>query len=187
MHLQTQQSANIAYKLKQQLENIRSEKQAYYEYIKVNERNDKIELVNGGNEKKSTAKNDYQPNNKNRNNEAIWEDNTTLIIGDSMIYGLEEEKMKRKTKIQMFRGSTIDDMYHYITPLLQKKPKNIILHVGTNNCVKDNSEQIVDKLRNRKDYINSILLKTKVIFSSLITRLDDVKARLTVLMTNKKS
>ena len=142
--------------------------------------------MNGGHEKKSTAKNDYQPNNKNINNEAIWEDNTTLIIGDSMIYGLEEEKMKRKTKIRMFRGSTIDDMYHYMTPLLQKKPKNIILHVGTNNCVKDNSEQIVDKLRNLKDYINSILPKTKVIFSSLITRLDDAKARLAVLMTNKK-
>ena len=120
------------------------------------------------------------------NNETAWKDNTTLIIGDSMLYGLEEEKMKRKTKIRMFRGSTIDDMYHYITPLLQKNPKNIILHVGTNNCVKDNSEQIVEKLRNLKEYINSILPNTKVILSSLITRLDDAKARLAVMLTNKK-
>ena len=138
--------------------------------------------MNGGSEKKSTAKNDYQPNNKNLNNQCNM---GRQFIGDSMIYDLEEEKMKRKTKIWMFRGSTIDDMYHYMTPLLQKKPKNIILHVGTNNSAKDNSKQIVDKLRNLKDYINSILPKTKVIFSSLITRRDDTKARLNVLMTNK--
>ena len=65
---------------------------------------------NNKNDYQPNNKNDYQPNNKNINNEAIWEDNRTLIIGDNMIYGLEEEKMKRKTKIRMFRGSTIDDM-----------------------------------------------------------------------------
>ena len=103
-----------------------------------------------------------------------------------MLYGLEENKLKLKTKIRLFRGSTIEDMYHYITPLLQKRPKNIILHVGTNNCIKDNSDQVVEKLIKLKDYINSILPMLKVIFSSLVTRIDDAKARVTVLMVNKE-
>ena len=102
-----------------------------------------------------------------------------------MLYGLEENKQKRKTKVRIFRGSTNEDM-HYITPLLNKKPKNIILHVGTNNCVQDNSDQVVDKLIKLKLFINSILPMSKVILSSIITRLDDAKARLTVLMVNKK-
>ena len=111
-------------------------------------------------------------------NKAIWEDNTTLIIGDSMLYGLEENKLKRKTKILKFRGSTIET---------ETETENIILHVGTNNCVQDNSDQVVDKLIKLKLFINSILPMPKVILSSLITSLDNAKVRLTVLMVNKKS
>ena len=88
----------------------------------------------------------------------------------------------------MFRGSTIEDMYHYyITPLLQKRPENIIVHVGTNNCVKYNFDQVVEKLIKLKDYINSTVPMSNVIFSTLITRMDDAKAMLTVLMVNKKN
>ena len=74
--LQTTQPANTANKLNKQLENIRSEKKAYYEYVKINERN--IELVNGGNERKTMTKHDFQPHNINMNNETAWKDNTTL-------------------------------------------------------------------------------------------------------------
>ena len=63
--------------------------------------------------------------------DGIWEENTTLIIGDRMLYGLEEEKQKY---------GYFEDLLLTIciTPLLQKRPKNIIFHVGTNNCIKDN-------------------------------------------------
>ena len=32
------------------------------------------------------------------------------------------------------RHVTIKDMYHYAIPLLEKKPENIILHLGTNDA-----------------------------------------------------
>ena len=65
--------------------------------------------------------------------------NTTLIVGDSMLPGIDEKRISkrdRKVNVKNFPGATIDDMYNYIKPLLKKWPDNIILHVGTNNTVK---------------------------------------------------
>ena len=132
--------------LQKQLEDIRSEKMPNINTKKQIERANHANLLNMGVCDEAV------------NNKAIWKDNTTLIIGDSMLYGLEENKLKRKTKVRIFRGSTIEDMHHYVTPLLNKKPKNIILHVGTNNCVQDNSDQVFDKLIKLKLFINSIRL-----------------------------
>ena len=44
--------------------------------------------------------------------------NTILIVGDSMLSGIEERriaKRNRKVKVKNFPGATIDDMYDYIT------------------------------------------------------------------------
>ena len=69
-----------------------------------------------------------------------WDRNTTLIVGDSMLSGIEERriaKRDRKVKAKIFPGVTIDDMYHYIKPLLKICPENIILYVGTINTVNE--------------------------------------------------
>ena len=61
-----------------------------------------------------------------------WSRNTTLIVGDSMLSGIDEKRISkrdRKVKVKNFPGATIDDMYDYIKPLLKKCPGNIILHV----------------------------------------------------------
>ena len=52
--------------------------------------------------------------------------------------------------------------------------------------IKYNSDQVIGNLRKLKDYINSILPKSKVILSSQIMRLDNAKAWLTVLNVNKQ-
>ena len=118
-------------------------------------------------------------------NNALWKQGTTLIIGDSILYGIDESKLKH-TKVRVFPGSSIEDIFFNITPLLRKKPSNIILHIGTNNAVYDNSSQIIEKIIKLKEYIISKLPECKLFFSSLIERFDDAKAQLTVLMTNKK-
>ena len=118
-------------------------------------------------------------------NNALWKQGTTLIIGDSILYGIDESKLKH-TKVRVFPGSSIEDIFFNITPLLRKKPSNIILHIGTNNAVYDNSSQIIEKIIKLKEYIISKLPDCKLFFSSLIERFDDAKAQLSVLMTNKK-
>ena len=51
----------------------------------------------------------------------------------SLVEGIEEGRMssKRAIKVKKFPGTTISDMYHFLIPLLEKKPDHVILHIGT--------------------------------------------------------
>lgn len=118
------------------------------------------------------------------NIEATWRHGTTLIAGDSMLNGIDESKL-RNTKVRVFPGASIEDLAYHLTPLLRKKPSTIILHIATNNCVTDDSDEIMVKLTNLKLFIlNSI--DCKVIFSSLIIRSDNMKANMTTNAVNEK-
>ena len=114
---------------------------------------------------------------------ALWKPGTTLIIGDSILYGIDENRL-RNTKVRVYPGSTIEDMFFNITPLLRKRPTNIFLHVGSNNTQGDNSIQIIEKLIRLKSYILTKLPSCKLVYSSMTYRFDDGKAQLTVEKTN---
>ena len=47
-----------------------------------------------------------------------WIKGTTLIVGDSMLYGINEERLsgkrKHNIKVRVFPGATVDDMYDFI-------------------------------------------------------------------------
>ena len=77
--------------------------------------------------------------------QALWRHGTTLIIGDSMIGGIDERRL-RNTKVRSHPGASVEDLHYHITPYLRKKPTNIIIHVGTNNARSDNSDMIIEKL-----------------------------------------
>lgn len=58
-----------------------------------------------------------------------WIKNTTLLVGDSILSGIEENRTSCqwiKVKVKSFPGATVEDMCDYIKPLLKKCPKNII-------------------------------------------------------------
>ena len=116
---------------------------------------------------------------------ALWNSRTTLIVGDSMLYGLDETRLKN-CKVRVYSGASIEDMHYNLVPLLRKKPATIIIHTGTNNSTRDTSSEIIEKLLNLKEFILLQLPECKVIFSSLINRYDDAKAQLTTYRTNKK-
>ena len=109
---------------------------------------------------------------------ALWKKGTTLVVGDSMLYGIDETRL-RSTKVSIFPGSTIKDMHFNIYPVLHKDPTNIFLVIGTNNI--DNSVQIAEKLSKLREYILSIIPSCLVIISSLINRYDHTKDQLTVV------
>ena len=77
-----------------------------------------------------------------------WLKDTVLIGGDSMISEIDEKQLssKQNVKVRFFPGSSIKDMYDYLKPLLKKVPKTIILHVGTNNCVNESFNIVLDKI-----------------------------------------
>ena len=66
--------------------------------------------------------------NRAVNDGHAWPPNTVLIAGDSILNGIEENRLKKNlsVKVRSFPGSNIDDMYDYLKPLLKKKPSYII-------------------------------------------------------------
>ena len=65
---------------------------------------------------------------------------SVMILGDSIIKGIEGYKMKQAMRnsntnvyVKSFPGATIDDMYSYEKPSLKHEPNTIIIHCGTNN------------------------------------------------------
>ena len=94
---------------------------------------------------------------------ALWNDGTSLIIGDSMLYGIDESRLKC-SKVCIYPGASVDDMFLNIFPLLRKNPTNIIMHAGTNNAVTENSSQIIRKLLKLKHFITSIFSNCQVVF-----------------------
>ena len=101
----------------------------------------------------------------NQSNQSIkahtWPNGSCLAIGDSMLEGLDERKMssKRVVKVRKFPGATTDDMYHYLMPLLQKQPDNVILHVGTNDASSCNSSEIVNNILKLRSFMSQKLPK----------------------------
>ena len=54
---------------------------------------------------------------------------TTVIVGDSIINGVIEERINKKdrpVKVRNFLGATVADMENYLIPIIQKKRGNII-------------------------------------------------------------
>ena len=85
----------------------------------------------------------------------------------------------RKVKVKSFPGATIEDMYDYIKPLLKKCPKNIVLHIRTNNTVNETSRISL------KAFVEKALPYCNFCISNLTLRTDNAKASLTVNNVNQ--
>ena len=130
-----------------------------------------------------------ESNGRNRveNNTYEWPPDTTLLIGDSILVGVVEDKLKKyRAKVRPFRGARVDDIYDYVAPLLRKRPANIILHVGSNDAIDKDSKDIFCEILRLKDHIESQLPNTKVILSCPTLRLDNGKANRTLRDLDKK-
>ena len=85
---------------------------------------------------KSGSKEKRQPPSKNADDASdvhLWRKGTTLITGDSILYGIDEKKICQNgsVKVRVFPGATIEDLKDcYIKPLLRKQPSKVILHVS---------------------------------------------------------
>ena len=119
-----------------------------------------------------------KPNNQNQSeckveDERVWRKNTTLIVGDSIISGIDQQYLSVKgriTKVRSFPGATINDMYDYIKPLLKKATDNVILHVGTKDAPNSTSRAILDNMLSLKSFIGKTLPQSKVCISKLVKR-----------------
>ena len=96
-----------------------------------------------------------------------------------MIAGVREAKLSRNRKVK-FRflpdAKTEDLMFHLIL-YLNKKPDNIIIHIGTNDGPYNNENTIYMEIKKIKELIKNHHPDCKnILISSPILRLDNKKA-----------
>ena len=87
-----------------------------------------------------------------------------------MLLGVVERRLNN-CKVRTHPGATIEDMYSHLEPHLKEKPTRVVLLLGTNNCMDDEPNAIVDKLMRLKSFILSKCC-CEVYFTTLITRTD---------------
>ena len=74
----------------------------------------------------------------------------------------------------------MNDLNYHVDPILRKKPKHIIVHIGTNDATRSTSREILGKLLKLKTLIKETLPEIEVTFSTPTIRSDNGKAALTV-------
>ena len=84
-----------------------------------------------------------------------------------MVAATDEHKMSSKLliKVSSFLGATCSDMYHYLVPILERKPNHVTLHGGTNDNAHYEGTDIVDKSLESKSFIAEQLPTTTHIIS----------------------
>ena len=99
------------------------------------------------------------------------------IAGDSILNGTDGSLLSRKrlVKVKQFPGATITDMYDHLTPILNRHPEFLILHIGTNGTSKGMPNEIVDKLLALKRFAVSQNKECQVIISTLTMYVDSTK------------
>ena len=62
-----------------------------------------------------------------------------VVTVNSITINIIGKKLSRNQNVNAFSfsGATIDDMVDFAKPVIKRKPKKIILHVGTNNLKMD--------------------------------------------------
>ena len=75
-----------------------------------------------------------------------WQKGTYLIVGDSILAGVQERKMGNKVKVRSLPGAYICDLYYHLQPMIERKPDGIILMIGTNDAVDKGSHEILNEL-----------------------------------------
>ena len=143
---------------------------------------------------KLDSKEKNQPLSKNTDDVSdvpLWRKGTTLIAGDSILYGIDEKKICQNgsVKVRVFPGATVGDLKdYYIKPLLRKQPSKVILHVGTNNVsLKDaDPDQILNALLDFKKDIEDQIPGCIVVLSMPTKRFDNESLGKIIESLNKK-
>ena len=105
-----------------------------------------------------------------------------------MPYGVNIERINKKdrpVKIRNFPGATVADMEQYLILIIQKKPSNINLHVGTHDAKNLLSRTVLDNLLKLKTLVKDSLPTYRFFISTPTLRTDYGKARITVRQLTK--
>ena len=94
-----------------------------------------------------------------------------------MISRTDRQLSSKQQVMRCFPGASLEDNL-----LLQKVREIVALQVGTNNYVKEPSNNVLNKILNLKQFIKKSLPDNNIIILIIIERLDNGKAALAALI-----
>ena len=117
--------------------------------------------------------------NSTSNLKNIWPSNTCVIVGDSIINGIDEKGLATEnviTKVRNYPGDSKECKKSNLIPLIAKKPDYMILHVATNDASNDPKKDIINDLLNLKSMVTNALPNCRLVISKPVIRTDNDKA-----------
>ena len=78
--------------------------------------------------------------------------------------GLIEEDLSNQhnVRIRKLPGAFVDDLNYHAHPILHKKPKQIIIHIGANDATRSTSREVLAKVLKPKTLIKETLPETEL-------------------------
>ena len=114
--------------------------------------------------------------------------NAVYILSDSMLNQIDEKLLSKSkvVKVKSHGGCTTKCMYKHLPEVIKLKPKYIVLHIGTNDCMLKTSDEVLRDIAKLKKYIENASPTSTVIISTPITRTDNTTANQIVQNINIK-
>ena len=81
----------------------------------------------------------------------------------------------QRVTVKSFSGANLEDMDDFINPILRKKPDQLVLHIGTNDLRRAESQVVAHGVINLAHKIEEQCPGIDIIVSGILTR-TDVKA-----------
>ena len=101
------------------------------------------------------------------------------ILSDSILNQMDGERLAGSRELEVsvhsHGGCTVSCMYSHLVPVIKDNPDYVIIHIGTNDCEKKTSCEVLAEIMALKKYIEQAT-KAKVIFSLPTIRDDNKKA-----------
>ena len=112
-----------------------------------------------------------------------------IIISDSMLNQMREKELSKymDVKVECHGGCTIKCMYSHLDNVFIQKPDFVMLHVGTNDCARKTSDEVLNEIKKLAEYIGNVLPSTVIILSLPIVRRDISRANTIIQNFNKKA
>ena len=101
------------------------------------------------------------------------------ILSSSMLNQMDEERLSNKdvkVKVQCHGGCTINCMYSHLQKMFDLKPDYILLHIGSNDCTNNTSDNVLSEFKMLTVYIAKELPHAKLFISLPIVSADSSKS-----------
>ena len=122
--------------------------------------------------------NHKEVNNIKRKNVKKVKKKSILILGDSMINGIEESKLSksRHIRVQPISGAKVDDIRDNLDIVINDDLETVVLQIGTNDSTTNSAQDIFNNIMSLKKDIESMLPNGRVVIRKLIKRKDNSDA-----------